>query len=150
MIIVGISKPRKFRLASELIRLQQGTQASHVYIKFYSERYKLWLIYEAAYGEVSFIEESQWLKRNISIAEKSIQCDQEQFDQVVKWCIMNCQKPYGFLTVLGIGLGVSNWIEDEEKSFICTELSYKILKLLGIDIIDLKYSVKAFEKFVLN
>jgi len=150
MIIVGISKPRKFRIASELIRVQQGTKASHVYIKFYSERYKLWLIYEAAYGEVSFIEESQWLKRNISLAEKQIQCDLEQFDKVIEWCIRQCQKPYGFLTVLGIGLGISHLIEDGEKSFICTELSYKILKLLGIDIIDLKYSVKAFEKFVLN
>jgi hypothetical protein len=148
MIIVGISKPKKFRLASELIKLHQGTESSHVYIKFYSQKYDLWLIYEAAYGEVSFIEESRWLQRNVSIAEKKIECSQEQLDSIVKWCIFKCQVPYGFLTVLGIALGAKSLVEDGANSFICTELSYNILQMVGVDILDLKYSLKAFENFI--
>lgn len=150
MIVVGMSKPKTFKIASELIKLHQGTQASHVYIKFYAEKYDLWLVYEAAYGEVSFIEESRWKERNISLGEKEIHCTEEQKSEVIKWCIQQCQAPYGFMTVLGIGLGLKFLVEDGARSFICTELSYKILKILGIDIIELKYSLKAFERFVLN
>jgi hypothetical protein len=148
MIIVGMSRPRKTKIGSELIKLHQGTSASHVYVKFYSKRYDLWLVYEAAYGEVGFMELSNWEKINESLYEKSIDCTEEQLNKVVKWCIKKCRTKYGFLTVLGVALDADFLIEDGAKSFICTELSYEIMKMIGIDMIHMKYSLKAFENWI--
>jgi len=148
MIIVGMSRPIKFKLTSEAIKLHQGTESSHTYIKFYSKKYNLWMVYEAAYGEVGFMELSNWEKINVSLYEKSIDCSEEDKNKVIEWCIRKCRTKYGFKTLLGIAFNIELLIEDGAKSFICTELSYEIMKILGIDMIHIKYSLKAFENWV--
>jgi len=145
MLIIGISRPRKFNVVSKIIRLHEGTQASHVYIKFYSQRYDLWLVYEASRGYVRFIEESNWKKINESLGEKQIDCG-DQMDEIVKWCIQKSSTKYGYLTLLGILLKCDKMIEDGNKSFICTELAAKLLNLIGISLPE--YSLKTFEEYI--
>ena len=60
-IIVGFSRPKAwFEPFSWLIRAVTGSQFSHAYIRFYSEEYNRWLVYQASGLKVNFIGQTMF------------------------------------------------------------------------------------------
>lgn len=126
MIEIGFSRPKKFKLFSVLTRLWQGwTPYSHVYLKFRIEDIKRVLVLEASYGEVHFIEYSNWQKANICIAKKSLDFGDWTINKALVFGIDRLQKPYGITSIVGIFLNELFGVKiftDGDKSYICSEL----------------------------
>ena len=60
-IIVGFSRPKSgFEPFSWLIRAVTKSPFSHAYIRFYSEEYDRWLIFQASGAKVNFIGQTMF------------------------------------------------------------------------------------------
>lgn len=131
-LIVGFSTSRKFKILPYLIRLVEKTKFSHVYIKWYSEYFKRWIIYQAEVGGVQFMSSEMFDKDNITLAEFEYHMSDEQHQKIVQFAMDNCGKPYGYMSIVGfmfkkMGIKVPT-LFDQTKSFICSELAASILK----------------------
>ena len=136
-IIVGFSRPAKWFVPfSWLIRLVDGTPYSHVYIRFYSDAYERWLVYQASGTRVNFIEWSRFEGQEIILDEFVIPVSTETKTDVIRFAIDNVGAPYGVLEVFGLawvrfmmvfGKRVRNPFKDGESSFVCCELVSLIL-----------------------
>lgn len=130
-MIVGFSKPSKFKIVSWIIQKWQKTEFSHAYIKFYSQKYDRHMIYEASHTTVHFEELNNWLERNTVVKEFDI--GDEKRDHVIIFAIDNCNKPYSLRSLIGVLFGKPNFGKDGNNAFICSEL---VAKAIGIDIAD--------------
>lgn len=131
-MILGFSKPKKLKLGSLLIRAWMGfTPFSHAYIKFWSNKYQLWMVYEASHGDIHFEEWENWLTKNKPIKEFDVLKTPEEETAIVKWCIQQCQKPYSFKALLLIPFGyVSEDIDgDGQSDFVCHKFAAKAIGL---------------------
>lgn len=131
-LIVGFSTSKKFKVLSYLIRLIERTKFSHVYIKWYSEYFKRWIIYQAEVGGVQFLSSATFDSDNITLDEFQYEMSEEQHQRVVQFAMDNCGIKYGYLSIVGfllkkIGIKVPK-LFDNAKSFICSELAATILK----------------------
>jgi len=130
-IKVGFSRPQKFNIVSWLIRLYQGmSEFSHTYLQFNMDKIDRDVVYEASHGDVHFEELTNWSKRNKIVDEFTLEITDEHKLDLMRFCIDNSNKPYGFLTLIGILLKAKIG-KDDNQSFICSELVSKALKLDG-------------------
>lgn len=136
-ILVLLSTPKKFNPVSWLIKKFLGTSYSHASISFYDDCIDRQLVYEASHGEVHQIEFMNWQETNEIIYSFPLNKTDEEFNDLYRFCVDNCNKPYGSFTLLGIlikeKLGFGKIGEDGNKKFICSELVAKALKLSDND-----------------
>jgi hypothetical protein len=131
-MIVGFSKPNKFKIGSMLIRAWMGfSPFSHAYLRFWSNKYQLWMVYEASHGDIHFEEWENWKTKNKIVKEFDVPVSQEKETETVKWCILQCQKPYSFKALLLIPFGyTSEDIDgDGEADFVCHKFAAKAMGL---------------------
>lgn len=131
-LVVGFSTSRKFKLLTYLIRLVEKTKFSHVYIKWYSDYFKRWIIYQAEVGGVQFMSSEMFDQDNVTLSEFEYEMSDDQHQKVVQFAMDNCGRPYGYSSVLGfflqsLGIKIPR-LFDNTKSFICSELAATILK----------------------
>jgi hypothetical protein len=134
-LTVGFS--RSPRLLSKIIRWVEGSEVSHVYIKFRSDFLERDIIYEASGTEVKFVNEFTFLKRSEVIAEFDLSIPVQEYRRAVQYAMDQVGKPYGFLSLIGLGLvkvankfgyRTKNVFKDGNRAYICSELTAEVLE----------------------
>lgn len=137
MIILGFSKPIKWKPFSWLIMTAYGIPYSHCYIKFYSQTYQRWLIYQASGTMVNFMNIQTFNQEAEIVYETQIEISEEARFKVLQFSIDNCGKPYGVKECFGLaitrifeifGKEIKNPLADQDRTLVCSELTAIILR----------------------
>ena len=140
-MIIGMSKPIKFKFASYTIQKLDGVEFSHTFCMFFSESLNRWLVYHATSDGVYFVGLEEFLKHNEIIKQKEVILTETERIMALRFCIDNSGKPYGYTQLLGIGVIkiaakiniqiVENPFADGSTTFVCTETMLRMLVLIG-------------------
>lgn len=135
-IIVGFSRPNGgFQPFSWLIRLVTRSKFSHAYVKFYSQQWDRWIVYQASGLKVNFVGEPKFDAVEDIVAEFGVPVSDEAKLATVRFAVDHCGDPYslgqafGMLFVLGariLGKKIKNPFRSS-SSFVCSELVATIL-----------------------
>lgn len=133
-LIIGFSTPKKFRLASFLIRLFERSVYSHIYIKMMpnsASGLDFPKVFQASHGDVNAQHFDSFREKNHIFYEYKIEITDAKYYEIASWLWLQLGKPYGFLQLIGIALK----LKIGSKGFICSELAGMVLKdHLGFDI----------------
>lgn len=136
-MVVGFSRPKKFKIGSYFIRAWQGfVPYSHVYLKFENKWLGVDVVYQASHGAVNCVEYNNFISSNIVIDEFMIDMSDDSIRQAVRSCIFLLQKPYGYLGLFKLICKKLFKIEakgDGIKSLHCSELACIICPDLAIN-----------------
>lgn len=136
-VIVGFSKPKKWKPFAWLIMQAYDIPYNHVYVRFYSEFYERNLIYQASGTKVNFMGEDLFLQDNDVIAEFELSITNEQKKAMIQFAIDSCGQAYGIKAVVGLawvricewfGKVVKNPFRDGKTTYVCSELGAYILE----------------------
>jgi len=137
-ITIGFSTAKTRNPFSWLIRRVEGTPYSHCYIKYYSQKYDLWLVYHASHTSIHFMSYDRFLLKSKIIKEYELEISTEARDNLIKNGIKKAGIPYGALEILGMltarlmrlwfNLKIKNFLADNQKTQVCSELLYYDLK----------------------
>lgn len=103
-VIVGFSKPRKFKVGAWLIMKSDGSNISHGYIRFRSDRWKTSFIYQSTGHGTHFMGGELFEQINIPVEEFMITVPDEVEAQIGNLCVVREGRKYGVLQVIGKGL----------------------------------------------
>lgn len=129
-ITIGFSRGRGFKPFSSLIRLYQGTEFSHVYLRRKSESYDAEYVYQASGHSVNFMGLEVFLENNIIIEEYTVNISDEAFARLMQFAIKKSGKKYSKRQIVGIflkNLGLNAIELKEDEAYICSELMAIIL-----------------------
>lgn len=138
-IKIGFST-RKKALLARLIRKLEGTPFSHSYIKFNPRSVDVPMVYQASSLFLHFEAAVNFNDRNVVVFEKEIEVTEEQYYDILKYCMINAAKPYSIKQLFSIlsqrigqvfGIRIKNWAKNGESAQICSELVYRILEKVG-------------------
>ena len=142
-LIIGFStnKDPKNVIAGS-IRLIQGTEYSHVYVRTPESRY--WnrsYIYQASGLKVNMMTNDVFLECNKVIKEFKISVPDDIYKEIVGFAMDQCGKSYGLMQLVGIAyvLGANCVTGGRHKNpwskgFICSELVAVLLKMMDDDL----------------
>jgi len=144
-IIIGFSKPKsKTAIFGNGIRAVLGTDFSHVYVKFKSDKFNRVLIYQASGFAVNFMEESRMLKDHAVVAEFELTVSEATYVKTMQFAIDNAGVPYGIAQIFGIlyvkalalaSIRAKNPFANGDSNFVCSELVGEILKeIVGLEV----------------
>lgn len=143
-VIVGFSKPNKWKPFAWLIQTAFNTDYDHVYIKTYSSKYERHLIYQASGTKVNFIGVDMFTSENVIVAEFEIEISDENKKAMMQFAIDNAGKAYSLKEVLGLaivrlaelcGKTVKNPFREGTQAYVCSELiSYILQQYAGVKI----------------
>lgn len=143
-LVVGFSKPKKWKAFAWLIMKGYNIPYDHVYIKFHSDTYSRDLIYQASGLAVNFMSTAIFETANDVVREFTFQISDAKKVSMIQFAIDNSGKPYGFKEILGlawvrlnelIGRKVDNPVKDGSNTWVCCELVASILEnFAGIEI----------------
>jgi uncharacterized protein YycO len=129
-ILIGFSTPKKFKIGSQLIKLFEGTEYSHVYIGMQpslNSKLPFTKVFEASYGDVHCLTYASFKEQNKIMHEYILEVEDEVYFGSANWLWSQLQKPYAFNQLLKIGLGITIG-KKGDNSYICTELVGRMLK----------------------
>ena len=132
---VIFSRPKKWKLFSWLIRKRINKPYSHVAIAVYLKPLEIFDVYEAAYGDVHLIGEQKFKKRNTIVKEYDLFMDRMAFMSSLKYLKLQLEKSYsemGAIASTFVFLRKLNIGNNNDKSFICSELAAKYLESTGM------------------
>ena len=136
-LVIGFSTPKKFALASFLIRLFQRSKYSHIYIKMLPSRRSplpFDKVFQASHGDVNALKYNNFTELNKIVHEYTLEVSDEKYYEVANFLWEQLGKPYGFTQLLSIAFK-RNKHKNESKAFICSELAGIVLRdFLGYDI----------------
>lgn len=149
IVTVGFSKPKsQGAVFSKLIRLFEGTEYSHVYIKM-STRYGVDVVYQASGTKVNFMNYDLFAKQVIILREFEFEIDRDTKDAILNFCFTHVGAAYGIKQILGMGIARllkrQNPFSDGLNTMVCTEVVGRILQ-----VIDPKFDTKNFDNLGLN
>lgn len=125
-LIVGFSRPKKWKLLSWLIMKVEKTNYSHAYIKIYAKSYDRWLIYQATGNGVFFWAEQEFNLHSQPVLEKEIVISDAAKAETVTWCLDQLGKEYGKTQLLGMALcklfKLNKLFKNGNRQFVCSEL----------------------------
>ena len=136
-IIIGFSKPKKFKPFAAAIMLGYGTPYDHVYIKFNSSFFSRELIYQASKTLVNFMGLDIFNKENLIVREYPISISDHQMKDLIQFCIDNVGKPYSMKEALGLGLvrlcelfgkKIKNPFRGSNETYVCSVLASYVLQ----------------------
>jgi hypothetical protein len=136
-MVIGFSKPRKFKPFAELIKFVFATPYDHVYLKFQSDFFSRDLIYQASKLMVNFMGSKTFLSENLIIDEFEIELTDEQMQALIAFAIDNACKPYGMLEAFGLGLvrvseifgkTIRNPFGGGTQNYVCSVLAAYVLQ----------------------
>lgn len=136
-IIIGFSTPKKFKLASAMIKCFENSKYSHIYIKMEpsaKSRLGFAKVFQASHGDVNAVAFDIFAEYNHVFHEYEIEVSDDKYFEIATWLWHQLGKPYGFLQLLGIGFNIRIG-SNSDKKFICSELAGLVLKdFLNYDI----------------
>lgn len=136
-IIVGFSRPIKWKPFAKLIMAVDGTNYDHVYIKLHSDTYQRDVIYQASGLQVNFMSTSVFTGNNVIVKEFYVDVTDANYVKLMQFCIDNAGKPYSIKEILGFGWiklnrlfgkEVSNPFQEGTNEFVCSILADYILE----------------------
>lgn len=131
-IYIGFSKPKKFKVGAEFIKVWTDSDFSHCYIRFDIDA-KFSIVFHAANGMVHYLSYENFLKKNSVVYEYSITVDNDTYKKIKRDCDNIAGEGYSFITLLKImmsdiihtfGGDVSTY---DDTGYICSELVGKLL-----------------------
>jgi len=132
-LTIGFSKPKNkmFPFFSWLIRLWDNAPYSHVYIRWTSNN-SLNICYQASRSMVHFLGEKVFNQTILPIEEYELDITQEQYQQMLRFCVLNSGVNYSFKQILGIVLAKvlrlsKNPFSDQNNGYVCSELIAQIM-----------------------
>lgn len=135
-LIVGFSTPKKFGIFAWLIKVVEGTNYSHVYVRWDAPSVQRTIVYQASGTKVNFITYPNFLLVEDIIEEYEIEVTEEQQLLVRQFAYDNSSKPYSVLDIFGLayvlfmrrlGFNPKNPINDGRSQYVCSELISYIL-----------------------
>lgn len=146
-LIIGFSKPKKFKIISWIIRQTEKTLFSHVYLKFHSDNLDRDIVYQASGRQVNFVGSVMFLRYHESLIEFELEINDNEKQEILKTCIDKAGIPYGRKQLIGLGLvrflalfgkKIRNPFSDNDTTYICSELiGYILVKYFNFKIEDL-------------
>lgn len=146
-LIIGFSKPKKFKLISWCIRQVEKTPFSHVYLKFHSDNLDRDIIYQASGMQVNFTGSTMFLDHHKVVMEFQLETSEQENLEILKTCVDKAGIPYGIKQLLGLGLvrvlaffgkKIKNPFSDKDTTYICSELvGFILIKYFNFRIEDL-------------
>lgn len=143
-LTIGFSKSRKkFAIYSWIIRLVEGTDFSHVYVKWHSSSLERNITYQASGTTVNFMAQQIFNEHHIPVHEIELTLTADQKKEIVQFAMDNVGVPYGLKAAFGIllvktasifGKSIKNPFRDGGGTYFCSELAAKILEILGYDL----------------
>lgn len=136
-IIIGFSKPKKFKPFAAAIMLGYGTPYDHVYIKFNSSFFSRELIYQASKTLVNFMGTGVFNDENLIVREYQLSISDHQMKDLIQFCIDNVGKPYSMKEALGLGLvrlcelfgkKIRNPFRGSNDTYVCSVLASYVLQ----------------------
>lgn len=121
------SRPLRDTLLSKIIRLFLKTPYSHVAVEIRIDSLDENIVYESTGKGIICMSKEQWKKKNLLVYEREFRYKEDEYRNIQKYCIKQLGKPYGFRNLVAILTGNNN-VTDGNKSFICSELAYTVLK----------------------
>lgn len=141
-IYIGFSKStKKFAWFSWLIRLVDGTEYSHVYIKFHSNSLERDIIYQASGTQVNFVGTKIFESCNKVVIEYPLDIKEETKKRILQQAIDKAGIPYGIKEIFGLaiiklyslfGKKISNPFGNRDITYVCCELVADLLTEQGI------------------
>ena len=143
-VIIGFSKTKKkLGIFSWIIRKIECTNYSHTYLKFTNSRGK-GLVYQASHTMVNFMGEKIFLEQSEPIKEYEIELTDEQYAEMIDFCIDRAGIPYAAMENLGIGIArlleivgikIHNIFGIKRSAYKCSEIVAEFLEnILKVDI----------------
>lgn len=141
-LIVGFSKRKAF--GSWVIRKFEGTEFSHVYLRFEVKKWQTSLVYHAVGGGVGYVGHQNFLKENVVIRESRILIADSERDALLKWCAERAGAKYSYFQLvrlawrricLKLGLAVPRTVQDP-ANFVCSELVGRTLQVAGFSFLE--------------
>lgn len=135
-IVVGFSKSTKsIAPFSKAICLWDKTNYSHVYFQFKNVKYDVDMIYQSSSTMLNYMSKEVFLHHNTIAYEFKIAVTNEQYDKLMKNCIISAGLPYSIMQIFGIILAdvfnlKSNLFQNKDK-YVCSEWVAEQLEELG-------------------
>lgn len=134
-LYIGFSNPKNkiFPIFSWLIKKIEKTPYSHVYVRWYSIGAQVDVCYHASGKNIHFLSKKVFEKEIEPVKEYEVEIDRESYRKLLKFCMMNAGKDYGFLQIIGIGLQRlfdldKNPLSKGKSSQVCSELVGNIIE----------------------
>lgn len=142
-VVFGFTtKPRN--LLSALIRAEQGTPYSHVFIKMHV--FERDLVFQATLPYVGLWSAPLFYAAESVVEEIEVPCSSAELIGMLQFCIDNCGKSYAYAKLFGIlwkrwmadlGKNVKNPYDNGDKTEECAELgALALTKVLGLQTTD--------------
>jgi hypothetical protein len=142
-IIIGFSKPKKWKIFSWLIMTGYNIPYDHVYIRWYSSKLNRDIVYQASGMTVNFMGQ-QFFDNNDVIEEFCIPITPGNKLAMVQFAMDNAGKPYGIKECFGLawvricqlfGKTIKNPFNADGTTYVCSELAgFLIQEYAGIEV----------------
>ena len=136
-MVVGFSRPIKWKPYAKAIMAIDGTDYDHLYIRFNTDRMSL--IYQASGNRTNFMGMIYFLKNNIAVEEYEIIVTDKMYDDMVLLMMDREGIPYAIKQVIGKGIAaiwnkifkkkIRNPFKGNDKQSDCIEEGAIILGL---------------------
>jgi len=136
-IVIGFSRPRRFKVFGWMIMTAYGTNYDHVYLRIHSESIERDIIYQASKLMINFVGSAVFESENEIVKEFEISISSEHKKSLMQFAIDNAGKPYSFREVLGLawvrlnalfGKKISNPLRDGQNAYVCSVIQAYILE----------------------
>lgn len=161
-IIVGFSRPRKWKPFAELIMWWDKSNISHTYSKFDSVAWGVGFIYQNSGHKTNFEGSELFYKNNIPIEEYAILVPDEVEHKIGRLCVSREGIKYAISQIIGIALAniiyygsfgkikTKNFLAKENETDCLEEIAIILKEGLGLESnLDLDLStVKQFREWI--
>lgn len=140
-LVVGASKPNKFKLGAAAIMWWEETPASHCYVKI-GVFHESTVVFQAVGSGTEFCSLDYFLDHNIPVLEKEIEITQEQLEKIMEGAIKCLKRKYSIKHLVGLFYKrfvqyvfkkiIKNPFKDQGKSEICVEALCMIIDCTDI------------------
>lgn len=138
-----MTKPKKFKIGSYLIRLFEMSDYSHVFIGIKDREIDKLTVYHATgKGGVNFINNETFLEHNQIVMEFETQETDAEYLEIKRLCHKYAGDDYGFMQLVGI-LFVRFWdffrvrvSNPWPMGKVCSEVAVEVAEKLGIGFYD--------------
>ena len=103
-LVIGFSKPKKFKPFAWLIMKCDKAPFSHGFVKFKSDSWGTEFIYQSSGHKTNFMGGKAFRQINLIVEEYQLEIDQETEAQVGRLCVEREGRPYPVMQVVGKGL----------------------------------------------
>lgn len=140
-IYIGFSCPTgKFEPFAWAIKAVEKRPYDHAYVRIQEPMNNQWMIFEASKQMVNMFSVPWFTHSNKTIKEYEIDCTDELYKELWKFCMDNLGVPYSLTQILGIFFeklfhGKQDF-PNGASAEICAELAARVCKMLGIPITE--------------